>query len=211
MKDLKGQKFTRLLVVGGPTIRNGSTYFTCKCDCGTVKEVRSSHLIQEKTLSCGCFNKEKNSLVHKPHGMTKTATYHSWQGMYRRCYNKYDPKYSIYGARGIKVCERWLELFENFYEDMGECPNGCSIDRIDNNGDYSKENCRWATSKEQANNRRCSKIHIYNGKKQNQKDWSKEFNISPSMLERRLTHDKTFEWCYEYYKLGLHKTLGSKK
>ena len=117
--------------------------------------------------------------------MVKTGTYVSWYGMKTRCFNKNYKDYKYYGGRGIKVCNSWMK-FENFFEDMGERPEGKTLDRIDNNGNYCKENCYWATRKEQANNRRSNRYLTYKGKTQNVSEWAEELNINKNDISNRL-------------------------
>ena len=118
--------------------------------------------------------------------MSKTKTYSSWVSMKSRCCNPNNTDWHHYGGRGVKVCERWLNSFEAFLEDMGETLKGMSIDRIDNDGDYSPENCRWATLAEQCNNRRTNHIIEANGKAQNIAQWAKELGVCSSALSGRL-------------------------
>ena len=129
-------------------VRNERMY-RCVCKCGTVKDVKHTHLSSKKTNSCGCS--------WTKHGMSNSNEYRIWDSMIRRCHNQSHRAYKDYGARGITVCEKWLK-FEGFFEDMGFKPEGLSIERIDNSLGYFKENCKWATITEQARNRRSTKL-----------------------------------------------------
>lgn len=119
---------------------------TAICVCGKIKNVLIGHLRSGKSLSCGCKRKIG-------HGMTNSRTYRSWGHMKSRCLNKSNDRYHQYGGRGISICESWIDSFENFLNDMGECPDNYSIGRINNDGNYCKENCRWETNKQQMRNR----------------------------------------------------------
>lgn len=122
----------------------------CRCDCGTIRNVYLSALLREKSKSCGCLHKEKVTT----HGHNGTRTYKSYHAMKERCLNPNHQAYEFYGGRGIKICDRWLLSFENFLEDMGERPEERTLDRVDNDGDYTKMNCRWATKSQQNKNKR---------------------------------------------------------
>lgn len=124
-------------------------------------------------------------MVVKTHGMSNTQEYRCYHRMKDRCYKPAAVKYDDYGGRGISVCVRW-DSFENFFEDMGLCPRGCSLDRIDNDGNYEPENCRWATSAQQARNRRNNLMMTYNGKTQCATDWAKETGIHKAVISRRI-------------------------
>jgi hypothetical protein len=129
--------------------------FTCLCECGNITNVQLRCLRSDNTKSCGCYRTEKNT----KHGLRYSSIYKTWIGIKHRCYNTDFIRYNDWGGRGIRVCDRWLNSFENFYNDMGEKPRGTSIDRINNDGNYEPSNCRWATPSEQAINRRQKKYH----------------------------------------------------
>lgn len=157
--DITGQVFGRLKVLNCTQKANRSkgistTKFLCECECGNIKEIARDSLISGATKSCGCLCKEINKKNFTTHGQTKNSkTYMSWRAMKERCNNINNKRYNSYGGKGITVCLRWEMSFENFLEDMGERPEGFTLDRIDPNGGYSKDNCRWADLSTQAYNK----------------------------------------------------------
>lgn len=153
--NLVGEKFNRLMVVSRSENRgDGRAYWNCICDCGGINIAAANDLKSGHTKSCGCLNDEIRQSKPVKHGHNKTRTYISWCSMWARCTNKKLKSYEYYGGRGIGVCDRWKD-FGLFLQDMGERPEGRSIDRFpDNDGNYEPSNCRWATPKEQRANQR---------------------------------------------------------
>lgn len=178
-KNELGNTYGKLTVIefasGGQQAR-----WLCRCECGVMTTVSGCDLRSEKAKSCGrCWT--------TTHGMSKASEHMCWRDMRSRCYNRSNSSFKNYGARGILVCARWLESFENFYEDMGPKPFlSASIGRIDNDGNYEPQNCRWENDEQQANNRRNSRYITHNGVTRTISEWAHKLGINVDTLYGRL-------------------------
>lgn len=159
----------------------------CQCDCGNQIVLKSGALYGN-TQSCGCIAREATTRRNFKHGLSKSREYRSWVKAKCRCYNPKDPKYKDYGGRGISMCERWIGDFLAFMSDLGPCPPGMTIERNDVNGNYEPKNCRWATPKEQSNNKRCNRIVEINGEALTLAQWRDRTGIGQDTLAYRLKH-----------------------
>lgn len=188
MDDLTGKQYHRLTVIKAAA-RKG--YWICECKCGSRKEIYGGNLRSGRTKSCGCLNREKVIGRNTKHGFTsgeeRDPLYAVWANMRRRCNDDHNKWYQRYGGRGIKVCKEWADDFDVFHSwamDNGY-KTGLTIDRIDNDGDYSPQNCRWASAKEQARNRSTNHKITAFGKTMLLSDWSIETGIKiTTILER---------------------------
>lgn len=188
-----GHVFGRLTVVRLVEVnKNRCWIVACKCSCGNPVEKLAvfSHISQGSVRSCGCLHREtaKATAIASctTHGKSGTPTYRVWARMKNRCYNKADARYADWGGRGIKVCARWRNSFENFLADMGEKPEGKSLERKKNHLGYSPSNCTWATPSEQGSNRRNSRLLKFRGKTQTLKAWAKAVGLERLTLHVRL-------------------------
>lgn len=194
--DLTRQRFSLLTVVAYQGAdRHHHSVWQCACDCGKTCLVTTNNLRKRRlaTRSCGCLRGGPTT-----HGKSKSPTFGIWAGLKTRCYNTRHHSYPYYGGRGITVCERWLNSFENFVADMGECPPELSLDRIDNDGNYEPSNCRWATRKEQAVNNRANVFIDHEGERWTRSQWATRIGVSASLLRyhlKRRTVSAAFQHC----------------
>lgn len=200
-EDITGRKFGRLTALFYTGERRGGSgrVWRCQCECGNVVDVPIGRLKRGGTKSCGCYQRDltrelkKGKAFHVTHGGSSEHLYGVWAAMKRRCEYPKDKRYKDYGGRGIKVCERWRNDYAAFKEDAfkagyveGQEYGKCTIDRIDVNGDYCPENCRWVPMKVQNNNRRNNHLLTYKGKTMTVAEWARETGIKPGTLYDRL-------------------------
>lgn len=201
-QDIIGQRFDRLLIINVDRNKKGKTVWICKCDCGNITVVPYSRLKSGNTKSCGCLHHDFVVSLKMRHGQAHSRFYNIWSEMKRRCNNPKSESYSRYGGKGIKVCSRWMEDFENFYQDMfleyqkhvlkyGE--NETQIDRIDSKGDYCPDNCRWATIEVQQNNKSSCKYITFNNETHTISQWAIIKGINLQTLVGRLNRNWSIE------------------
>lgn len=189
-KDISGQKFGRLTALYrlNNYHDNKCTWWLCICECGNLTEVRYGNLKRGGTVSCGCYANEKLKKSHTKHGGYGSRIYATWQNMKSRCYYTLDKRYKDYGWRGITVCKEWKDDFQAFYD--WAMNNGyddsLTIDRIDVNGNYSPDNCRWTTRKQQVRNRRNNRYFTINGETNCLSEWCEIYNVNYWKTHERL-------------------------
>ena len=190
MRDISGLTFGRWTVLRfSHENERRKKFWTCRCLCGEERHVDSATLLNGTSVSCGCYMRERNGQLSREritHGLSKSSEYRIWQLMKERCHTPQNPAYPRYGGRGITVCKRWRDSFENFYADMGPRPPGTQLDRKDNNKGYSPSNCRWADHVTQQSNRRDNRLITFNGKTQTMAAWGDQLGISRATMYRRL-------------------------
>ncbi|MCF7995219.1 MAG: hypothetical protein K9L88_10310 [Chromatiaceae bacterium] len=187
--DLTGERFGRLVVLSESESLDKRKAWLCRCDCGNEKTLSSKQLRHDKVRSCGCLRKETSAETaaarKKSEAKRRDPLYNRWLCMLQRCSNPKNPSYHNYGGRGVKVCEAWRESFDAFLEDIGQPPTlKHTIERINNDGDYEPENCRWALRDEQLRNQRVNILITVNEDTLTAKDWAAKTGVSYQKLTR---------------------------
>ena len=187
-RDLTGQRFGRLVVLEDAGRSHGSPLWKCKCDCGEIKSVTSGHLVNGDTRSCGCLCRENRGKTSKTHGETKRRLYKIWVDIKTRCYNERSRNYYKYGKRGVAMCNEWKNSYEAFrdWSVANGYTDNLTIDRIDFNGNYTPNNCRWVTQKVQQNNRRNNHLITYDGETLTISQWNERMGFSRGLISQRL-------------------------
>lgn len=193
--DLYGRRFGKLTVIRlSDGYVSGKAKWLCQCDCGKTSAVFASNLTRLHTTSCGCHKQANYRTMNLKHGATAGAggdksrypsSYKIWCHIRQRCYDPGCPAYKYYGGRGIVMCDSWQD-YANFVADMGEPPRQRSLDRIDNDGPYSPENCRWATRTEQARNKRSAHLISFRGETRSLIEWAEHLGVSRNKLHNRI-------------------------
>lgn len=200
--DRTGERYGKLTVTArAPNTGSGKqavTNWLCKCDCGNITIVRGATLAKAANgkrggaRSCGCLVAETQRERLTSHGKSRSRAYKVWVAMLQRCNNPNQTGWASYGGRGIKVCEAWHN-FEAFHNDMGDPPHRMTLDRIDVDGDYCKANCRWATRREQSNNRRNNVLITHEGQTRTLAEWERLYDLPRTLLSKRLRYGWTPE------------------
>ena len=217
-RDFTGERFGRLTAIcytGKNTKQGRNAIWLFRCDCGNYVERVAIGQKYSKVPSCGCYLKERAGALNRTHGGRHERLYYVWMDMRRRCYDPKDTNYKRYGERGVRVCEEWNDYakFREWANASGYDKNAkkqhCTIDRIDNNGNYCPENCRWVDSKTQSNNRSTNKIVEYQGRRQTLKQWTDELGLKYALVQKRLmsgwTAERAFNEPSRFEKLSIRK------
>lgn len=200
IEELIGQRYARWTILSEAEPKGSARHMNCVCDCGSTGVVSLNGMRAGNSNSCGCYNVDRIKETHCTHresNSLKTPEYEAWNCMKKRCFDKNNKDYHHYGGRGITVCAEWLD-YETFLLDMGRKPSPLhSVDRKDNDRPYCKDNCRWATKQEQANNRRTNRLIEYKGKTQSLMMWAKEKQVNYFTLRTRLHDGWSFQRAIE--------------
>lgn len=208
LADMQGQVFGRLTVLERDSFSSGKTRWLCRCECGQSTVVIGQLLRNGKTRSCGCLRAERAAETATKHGgyvgRKPTRTMRIWKNMIQRTSNPNCPVYSRYGGAGINVYKTW-QTFEGFVADMGEAPDGLTLERVDNSKGYSPDNCRWASYAEQSRNKSNTKLLTLNGRTQVAADWITELGLTDAQVYKRIRRG----WSDEEVLLGRPRRLGN--
>lgn len=187
--DVTGQRFGKLVAISREIriITNKTrSFWLCRCDCGNITKVIVSALIRKTTKSCGCGQ------AHITHGESKSQEYQSWRSAKSRCYSVNHVGYKNYGGRGVIMCDRWKDSFENFLADMGKCPENYTLERKDVNGNYEPNNCIWATRRTQSNNRRNNVKVTHNNETKTLAEWARVLGLHKNTVINRYKRGTLF-------------------
>lgn len=178
--DVTGERYGKLVAIRRVgTVKKGSSLWEFQCDCGNLHQTGLGNVRHNGTTSCGCHKTRR-------HNLSRSPEYNAWSNMIKRCTNPTVSCFRYYGGRGISVCKRWMDSFDDFLSDMGKRPEGYSLDRIDSNGNYCPENCRWSTKVQQVNNRRNNLWMEHEGKRLTMAQWAREKGMSVGMIRHRV-------------------------
>jgi hypothetical protein len=187
--DITGKRYGRLVVLSYSHSNKGFAIWNCQCDCGNTKIIYGASLKKGLTISCGCYRSEVSKSTATHGEARKTKEYRAWSGMISRCNTKSDHRYNQYGGRGIKVCDRWRHSYENFLADMGRAPSKRhSIDRINVNGDYHPDNCRWSLPIIQSNNTTKNVLIEFKGQRNTIANWARQLSVNYKWLHKQLKY-----------------------
>lgn len=182
-EDIIGKRFNMLTIIGQGGRERGERTYLCRCDCGKLRTLRASRIVRGEQQSCGCL-RQKHGWCH---ANRRSREWLTWSSLKGRCENPKCAGYERYGARGIVICERWRNSFANFISDMGMCPEGFQIDRIDNDGNYEPSNCRWVNRRQNMNNRSCSRRIKIDGIERGLAEWCEIFHAPYSRTRQRIS------------------------
>jgi hypothetical protein len=202
-KDITGQRFAKMEVLALDRVDQNKygtkSFWLCRCECGVQKVVRKDHLRLGRVLSCGCHRAQLKTNLSHGEGAKHTLTkeYRAWGDMKKRCLDSNHRGFKHYGGRGITICDRWLSSYENFLEDMGRAPEGTTIDRINVNGNYEPGNCRWATAKMQALNKRNTLGLMDLGKRISRDEALALFRLTRRELAQWISNSRGVSWAWQ--------------
>jgi hypothetical protein len=208
-KVVKNVRFGKLVVIRGPLAKRirGALAYLCRCDCGNTRIVTGIRLRRRDIKMCNpcavARGAVKTAAKKTTHGQTESRTYSRWQSMLDRCRGNRPDLIRLYRDRGITVCRRWRESFVEFLKDMGTCPPGLTLERIDNDGSYRPGNCKWATRKQQAQNTRTNKRVTFNGETHIISEWARKLGVQPTIITYRINRAGYPPWFAVVCPVGL--------